>query len=103
MQPWQIKALELEGSALKHLDGFVHEHALYFLIGAIYLLLALLAWVLSGGLRRKGEKSTHHIRPAIIIQLPGASPPQAETFDPFPPLRDPPDCHCDCDERDFYE
>jgi len=29
MQPWQIKALELESSALKSLDGFVHEHALY--------------------------------------------------------------------------
>ena len=37
MQPWQIKALELESSALKHLDGFIHEHALCFLIGAIYL------------------------------------------------------------------
>ena len=40
MQPWQIKALELEASGLKHLDGFIHEHALGFLIGAIYLLLA---------------------------------------------------------------
>jgi len=39
MQSWQIKALELEGSALKHLDAFVHEHALYFLIGIIYVLL----------------------------------------------------------------
>jgi hypothetical protein len=42
MQPWQIQAFELESSGLKHLDGFVQEHALYFLIGAIYLLLALL-------------------------------------------------------------
>jgi hypothetical protein len=30
MQPWQIKALELEASGLKHLDGFIHEHALGF-------------------------------------------------------------------------
>jgi len=66
MQPWQIKALELEASGLKHLDGFIHEHALYFLIGAIYLLLALLAWVLSGAMGRKGGKSTHHVRPAIL-------------------------------------
>jgi hypothetical protein len=83
MQPWQIKALEMEASGLKHLDGFVHEHALYFLIGAIYLLLALLAWVLSGGLRPKGGKPTTHVRPAFFIHLPG--PP----FDPFPPLREP--------------
>jgi len=37
MQPWHIKALELEASGFKHLDGFIHEHALYFLVGAIYL------------------------------------------------------------------
>ena len=64
MQPWQIKALELEVSVLKNLDGFIHEHALVFFIGAIYLLLALLAWVLSGALRRKGGKSTPHGRRA---------------------------------------
>ena len=85
MQPWQINALELEASGLKHLDGFIHEHALYFLIGAIYLLLALLAWVLSGALRRNGGKTTAHIRPALFIHLPGQPPPPPETFDPFPP------------------
>ena len=85
MQPWQIKALELESSGLKHLDGFIHEHALYFLVGAIYLLLALLAWVLSGALRRKVGKSTHHVCPAIIIRLPGPTPPPP---DPFPPYRE---------------
>ena len=90
MQPWQIKALELEASGLKHLDGFVHDHALYFLIGAIYLLLALLVWVLCGALRRKGGQSTHHVRPAIIIHLPGTPPPPEEPpFDPFPPYREP--------------
>ena len=86
MQPWQIKALELETSGLKHLDGFVHDHALYFLIGAIYLLLALLVWVLCGALRPKGGKPMSHVRPAIFIQLPGTPPP------PFaPPLWEPPD------------
>ena len=84
MQPWQIKALELEASGLKHLDGFIHEHALGFFIGAIYLLLALLAWVLSGGLRCKGGKSALHVRPGLFIHLPGPPPPPPE-FDPFPP------------------
>jgi hypothetical protein len=83
MQPWQIKALELESSALKRLDGFVHEHALIFLVGAIYLLLALLAWVLSGALRRKGGKFTHHVRPAVIIRLPGSPSPPPDLFPPF--------------------
>jgi hypothetical protein len=75
MQPWQIKALELEASGLKHLDGFVREHALYFLIGAIYLLMALLAWVLSGALRPKGRKPTAHVRPVLFIHVPGSPPP----------------------------
>ena len=92
MQPWHIKALELEASGFKHLDEFIHEHALYFLVGAIYLLLALLACVLSGALRRKGGKSTHHVRPAIIIHLPGSPPPQPDALDPFPPHREPPYC-----------
>lgn len=83
MQAWQIKALELEASALKFLDGFIHEHALGFFTGAIGLLLALLAWVLSGALRHKGGNS--HVRPVILIHLPGPPPPPTDTFDPFPP------------------
>ena len=97
MQLWQIKALELEASGLKHLDGFIHEHALYFLIGAIYLLLALLAWVLNGGLRCKGGKSTPHVWPALFIRLPGTPPQLTEAFDPFPPLYEPLRCDDDND------
>ena len=100
MQPWQIKALELEASGLKHLDGFIHEHALYFLVGAIYLLLALLVWVLSGALRRKGGKPMSHVRPALFIHLPGPPPPPQDTFDPFPPPHH--STHCDHDDN-FWE
>ena len=85
MQAWQIKALELEVSALNRLDEFIREHAVYFLIGAVYLLLVLLAWVLSGAWRRKGGKSTRQVRPVIFIHLPGPPPPPLDTFDPFPP------------------
>lgn len=98
MQPWQIKVLELEGSLLESLGGFIHAHALCFLIAAIYLLLAVLAWVLSGGLRPKGGKSLPYVRSGIII-LPGTPPPPPETFDPFPPPHHP---VCD-DYRGDYE
>jgi hypothetical protein len=97
MQPWQIKALELEASVLKHLDGYVHEHAFAFSIGAIYLLLALLAWVLSGALLRKGGKPMSHFRPALFIRLPGTPRQPTQAFDPFPPLREPPRCDDDND------
>ncbi|MGD0088257.1 MAG: hypothetical protein ABSC24_14165 [Verrucomicrobiota bacterium] len=76
MQPWQIKALELEASVLKHLDGFIHEHALYFFIGAIYLLLALLAWIFSGGLRRKFPNQPN-VRAGIGIIIQPHRPPPA--------------------------
>ncbi len=94
MQTWQIKALELEASALKSVDRFIHEHALWFLMGIIYLLVALLAWVLSGGLRRKLLRGKHmpHVPPVIGIHIPGGRPtPPSELFDPFPPLGEPPD------------
>jgi hypothetical protein len=91
MQSWQIKALELEVSALTHLDGFIRDHALWFFIGVIYLLLALLAWVLSGALRRKGGNPTFYVRPTIVIQQMQSPPPSEPVFDPFPPLRDPPE------------
>ena len=93
MQPWQIKILDLEASGLKHLDGFIHEHALYFLIGAIYLLLALLVWVLSGASRGKGGKRASHIRLGLYIHLLGSPPPPSNTFDPFPPPHH--STHCD--------
>jgi hypothetical protein len=74
MQPWQIKALELETSGLKHLNGCIDDHALLFLFGAIYLLLALLIWVLSGGLRRKFP-SQPNVRAGIGIFIQPHAPP----------------------------
>jgi hypothetical protein len=95
MQPWQIKALGLEESALDTLNGFMRDNALWFFIGAIYLLLALLVWVLSGALRRKGGKPMLDIRPVIVVHIPvGQSPPSPEPFDP--PYREP--SHCDWDD-----
>jgi hypothetical protein len=57
MQPWQIKALELETSGLKHL--------------------ALLIWVLSGGLRRKFP-SQPNVRAGIGIFI--------QPHAPLPPI-----------------
>jgi hypothetical protein len=101
MQTWQIKALELEAAALKSVDGFIHEHALWFLIGIIYLLLALLVWVVSDGLRRKLLRGKHmsHVPPVILVQLPVGRPTQpSEPLDPFPPFHVSPDN----DHHDYY-
>ncbi len=95
MQSWQIKALELEQSVLKFLDGVIADYGLYIFMGLAFLLIPILAWVLSGGLRRtllKG-KPVPHVTTVIGVQIPiGRPTPPPEPFDPFPPLHDPPDC-----------
>jgi hypothetical protein len=98
MQPMQIRALELEQSVLKFLGGVLADHGIYIFMGLVFLLISFLAWVLSGGLRRKllKGKPIPHVTSAIGVQITigrPTSPP--ESFDAFPPLRDPPDCDCD--------
>ncbi len=98
MQPWQIKVLKLEASALADLSGFVHEQALYFLIGIICLLVVLLAWALGGGLRRRFPQRAGGVRPVIVIESPAPPPPDLDDWNPFPP---PPywrERECDPDE-----
>jgi hypothetical protein len=100
MQSWQIKALELEVSALKHFDGFVHDHALNFLIAAICLLLALVVWVLAGGLRGRLKERTCGVTPVIIIESPAPRPGERDEFYSFPPPRDWRECDSHEDDWD---
>ena len=76
MQTWQIKVLKLEESVLDDLNGFVHEHALYCLLGLMGLLAVLLAWVLAGGLRRRFPQQAGRVPPVIIVQSPTPPPPE---------------------------
>ena len=55
---------------MKYVDGFVHDHALWILMGIIYLLLALLVWVLVAGYWRKLFRETHAPCPPVIVILP---------------------------------
>lgn len=100
MQPWRIKALELEASALKSLDGIIADYGPYLFFGLVILLMAFGIWVLSVGLRRKLLKGTPlpYSRPIIFIRLPGPPPPPTDTFDPFPP----PHHYRHCDSEDRY-
>jgi hypothetical protein len=100
MQSWQIKALELEASALNHLDGFIADHALYVFIGLVYLLIAFGIGLILLLRRSLKGKSVSHIRPVIFIDLPGPPPLNTDTFDPFPPPHH--SAHCDCDD-DYWE
>jgi len=89
----QIKALELEQSVLKFLDGVIADYGVYIFMGLVFLLIPFLAWVLSGGLRRKQLKGkpTPQVTAAIGVQITiGRPTPKPEPSESFPPLRYPP-------------
>src|ERR1035438_9623451 len=100
MQPMQIKALELEQSVFKFLDGVIADYGVYIFMGLVFLLIPFLAWVLSGGLRRKQFKGKPipHVTAAIGVQIKiGRPTPPPEPFDTFPPSREP-----SCNDHDDY-
>ena len=98
MSSWEIKGLEYEQSVLKFLDGVIADYGVYIFVGIVFLLILFLAWVLSGGLRRKlfKGKSVPHVTAVIGVQIPiGRTAPSPELFDSHPPLHDPPNCDQD--------
>jgi hypothetical protein len=79
------------------LDTVIDDYGLYLFMGFAYAAIPFLVWVLCGGLRRsllKG-KPMPHMPSAIVIHLPGRPPAPTETFNPFPPYHERPDCDCD--------
>jgi hypothetical protein len=90
MPNWEIIALKLELSALDSLGDFVRAHALILFMGAIYLLLALLVWVLAVALRPRPGQSRPQVPRVIVIQVEAPPPIFSEPppFEQFPPLRD---------------
>ncbi len=73
------------------LDGIIAEYGDYLFLAFVWLSLLVLAWVFSGGLRRKFPNQPH-VRAGIgiIIQPPGPQPTPI-IFDEH---------HSDCDDSD---
>jgi hypothetical protein len=100
MQPWQIKILELEQTALSQLDEFIAQHKLGVFLTLLYVFIALgvgLIVLLCRGQRRKPQRGRTYVPPIIIIETP-APPPPADTFELFPP----PHHYRDCDSEDRH-
>lgn len=86
----------------KFLDRVIDDYGLDLFIGFGYVAIPFLVWVLCGGLRRrllKGKPSPH-LPPVMLMHLPGRPPESPETFNPFPPYHERPDCHCDDEHWD---
>lgn len=65
------------------LDGLIRDHGDYLYLLLVYVSIPLIAWILSGGLRRR---VSHQPNITAIILIRPPTPP--------PPL--PPDVGCDC-------
>ena len=91
------EASKLELRFFDFLNVAIQEYGLYIFMAFVFLLVPFGMWALSGGLRRKllKGKSMPYVPPVIVIPLPGTPPQPQETFNPFPPLQDPPYCDCD--------
>ncbi|MCI0539261.1 MAG: hypothetical protein L0Y58_12335 [Verrucomicrobia subdivision 3 bacterium] len=65
----------------KFLDRMIAEHGHILYMALVYAVLPLIAWILSGGLRRKSSRReiTATLLPIIVIRPPVLSP-------PLPPL-----------------
>lgn len=73
--------LELLDPVFKTLDALIEDYSVYLYLALVWLALAVIAWIISGGLRRRMKGNPVTIIPAFIIM---AQPPRQ----PEPPIVD---------------
>lgn len=77
--------------AFHFLDGIIAEYGDYLFLAFVWLSLLVLAWVFSGGLRRKFPNQPHvRVGFGIVIQPPGPQPTPVIFHEH----------HSDCDDSD---
>lgn len=72
-----LNAGEVLQPVFHFLDGIIQDYGVYLYLVLVWLSLILIAWILSGGLRRKqSQKNSTVIVPGIIITMrPPVTPP----------------------------
>lgn len=71
----RITGAEILQPVLKFLDGLIAEHGHLLYMGLVYVSIPLVAWILSGGLRRRNAVRPPHIRVIVIHHSPPPPPP----------------------------
>jgi hypothetical protein len=73
-----LEMLKLLDHFFQALDGFIDDYGVYLYLVFVWLSLLVIAWVLSGGLRRKlPHRNSTTVIPGVIftMQPPSQSPP----------------------------
>ncbi|MCL4788601.1 MAG: hypothetical protein KJ070_17705 [Verrucomicrobia bacterium] len=90
----RITGAEALQPVLKFLDWLIAEHGHLLYMGLVYVSIRLIAWILSGGLRRRLSRDSTTGISVIVIRPPTAPP-------PLPPPRIGRDPFADDDEDSF--
>lgn len=86
MTPHPVHLLD---PVFQFLDGLIRDYGHLLYMGLVYAAVPLCAWILFGGSRRKSSGAQSPAPRIIVIHQPAERTPPEETFDPFPPPREP--------------
>ena len=77
----EVELLKLLPPIFNALDRLIENYGVYLYLVFVWLALAVIAWIISGGLRRRMKRNAATVIPAVIIV---AQPPRQ----PEPPIVD---------------
>jgi hypothetical protein len=72
------------------LDGLIHEDGDYLYMVLVYVSLPLIAWILSGGLRRRQARQQYVVTVPVIVIRQTVEPPPLPLPPVIPPAARPP-------------
>ncbi len=96
MNPHPVHALD---PVFEFLDVLIRDQGDFLFMVFAHVALAVIVWILCGGMRRKSSAGQSSAPRIIVIHQPAERTPPEDMFDPFQPPREP-DWHDDDRHRD---
>ena len=77
----EVELLKLLPPFFKALDGLIENYGVYFYLVFVWLALATIAWIFSGGLRRRMKGNAPTIIPVVVIMAQSPRQPEPPIID----------------------